>query len=100
MKSGAIITADNITSHAEKVKSFVDAIQGNKNYQSEILDLPAGLLVARKIQFFLSPKSLSAKYTTNAVYGNKRAVPHTIFVLQTAKIPAKANIINIKNKIG
>ncbi len=48
MKSGAIITADNITSHAEKVKSFVDAIQGNKNYQVEILDLPAGLLVARK----------------------------------------------------
>ena len=49
MKSGAIITADNITSHAEKVKTFVDAIQGNKNYQTEILDLPAGLLVARKI---------------------------------------------------
>ncbi|MBR2526780.1 O-methyltransferase [bacterium] len=49
MKSGAIITADNITSHAEKVKTFVDAIQGNKNYQVEILDLPAGLLVARKI---------------------------------------------------
>ena len=49
MKSGAIITADNITSHAEKVKTFVDAIHGNKNYQVEILDLPAGLLVARKI---------------------------------------------------
>lgn len=48
MKSGAIITADNITSHAEKVKTFVDAIQGNQDYQSEILDLPAGLLVARK----------------------------------------------------
>lgn len=48
MKSGAIITADNITSHAAKVKTFVDAIQGNKNYQVEILDLPAGLLVARK----------------------------------------------------
>lgn len=49
MKSGAIITADNITSHAEKVKTFVDAIQGNQNYQVEILDLPAGLLIARKI---------------------------------------------------
>ena len=48
MKSGAIITADNITSHAEKVKTFVDAIQANQNYQVEILDLPAGLLVARK----------------------------------------------------
>ena len=49
MKSGAIITADNITSHAEKVKTFVDAIQANQNYQVEILDLPAGLLVARKM---------------------------------------------------
>lgn len=49
MKSGGIITADNITSHAEKVKPFVDAIQGNINYQTEILDLPAGLLIARKV---------------------------------------------------
>ena len=49
MKSGAIITADNITSHAPKVKTFVDAIQGSQNYQVEILDLPAGLLVARKV---------------------------------------------------
>ena len=49
MKSGAIITADNITSHAPKVKPFVDAIQGCQNYQVEILDLPAGLLVARKV---------------------------------------------------
>ncbi len=49
IKSGGIITADNITSHAEKVKPFVDAIKGNPNYQVEILDLPAGLLVARKM---------------------------------------------------
>ena len=45
---GGIITADNITSHAEKVKTFVDAISANPNYQVEILDLPAGLLLARK----------------------------------------------------
>ena len=48
MKSGAIIAADNITSHEEKVKPFVDAIKANPNYQVEILDLPAGLLLARK----------------------------------------------------
>ena len=48
LKSGGIIAADNITSHAEKVKPFVDAINGNPNYQVEILDLPAGLLLARK----------------------------------------------------
>ena len=48
LKVGGIITADNITSHAEKVKPFVDAIKGNPKYQVEILDLPAGLLIARK----------------------------------------------------
>ncbi len=46
---GGIITADNVTSHAPKVKPFLDAIAGNPNYQSEILDLPAGLLVAVKV---------------------------------------------------
>ena len=48
LKVGGIIAADNITSHAEKVKTFVDAISANPNYQVEILDLPAGLLLARK----------------------------------------------------
>ncbi len=41
-----LITADNITSHAEKVKDFVDAIDADDEFQYEILDLPAGLLVA------------------------------------------------------
>jgi len=41
-----LITADNITSHAEKVKDFVDAIDKDDEFQYEILDLPAGLLVA------------------------------------------------------
>ncbi len=48
LNSGAIITADNVTSHAEKVQTFLDKIQANENYQVEILDLPAGLLLARK----------------------------------------------------
>ena len=48
VKRGGIITADNVTSHSQKVKPFLDAIFGNPKYQSEILDLPAGLLIARK----------------------------------------------------
>ena len=46
---GGVLTADNITSHPEKVKPFVDAIMADARYQVEILDLPAGLLVAYKI---------------------------------------------------
>lgn|SRR5574344_256294 len=48
LKSGGIIAADNITSHAEKVAEFVNAIKADKNYQVEILDLPAGMLLAYK----------------------------------------------------
>jgi len=49
LKKGAIIACDNITSHPEKVASFVDKIQADPNYQVEILDLPAGLLLAYKL---------------------------------------------------
>lgn len=49
LEKGGIIAADNITSHPEKVKPFVDKIKADKRYQVEILDLPAGLLVAYKI---------------------------------------------------
>lgn len=49
LKKGGIILADNITSHAEKVKPFVDAISSHKEYQSQILDLPDGLLMAYKL---------------------------------------------------
>lgn len=48
MVRGGIITADNITSHADKVATFVDAIKAHPDYQVEILDLPGGMLVARK----------------------------------------------------
>ena len=41
-----MITADNILSHAEKVKQFVDAVDIDNDFQYEILNLPAGLLVA------------------------------------------------------
>lgn len=48
LKKGGIITADNITSHPEKVAPFVEKIKADKNYQVEILDLPGGMLVALK----------------------------------------------------
>lgn len=44
----AVLACDNITSHAEKVKPFVDKISADDDWQVEILDLPAGLLVARR----------------------------------------------------
>lgn len=49
LKKGGIITADNITSHPEKVASFVDKIKSDPNYQVEILDLPGGMLIGYKL---------------------------------------------------
>lgn len=49
LKKGAIIACDNILSHELKVKDFVDKIKTDTNYQVEILNLPAGLLLAYKI---------------------------------------------------
>ena len=46
LKKGGVILADNITSHPEKVKAFVDAISNHEEYQAQILDLPDGLLMA------------------------------------------------------
>ncbi len=48
LKSGGVIAADNVLSHEEKVKPFVDAINAHQDYQVEILNLPAGLLLAYK----------------------------------------------------
>lgn len=49
LKKGGIIAADNITSHPEKVAPFVEKIKSDPNYQVEILDLPAGMLIGYKI---------------------------------------------------
>jgi len=49
LKKGGIIAADNIISHAEKVKEFVDEIEADERYQVQVLNLPAGLLLAYKI---------------------------------------------------
>ena len=42
----ALIVADNIISHAEKVQTFIDAIDADNEFQYEIYELPGGILVA------------------------------------------------------
>lgn len=49
LTQNAIITADNINSHREKVQTFLDAIISDSNFQTEILDLPAGLSISYKL---------------------------------------------------
>ena len=44
----SLIAADNITTHPDKVQSFIDAVDADKNFQWEILDIPGGLLFAYK----------------------------------------------------
>ena len=42
----AVIVADNIISHAEKVQDFIDAVDADDEFQYEILEVPGGILVA------------------------------------------------------
>lgn len=42
----ALIVADNITSHAEKVQTFIDAVDADDEFQYEIVEVPGGILVA------------------------------------------------------
>ena len=44
----ALIVADNITSHPEKVQTFIDAVDSDDNFQYEIINVPGGILVAYK----------------------------------------------------
>ncbi len=48
LKDKALIVADNITSHAEKVQAFIDAVDADDNFQYEIVEVPGGILVAYK----------------------------------------------------
>lgn len=44
----ALIVADNITSHAEKVQTFIDAVDADPDFQYEIVEVPGGILIAYK----------------------------------------------------
>ena len=46
----ALIVADNITSHAEKVQTFIDAVDKDDEFQYEIVEVPGGILVAYRNQ--------------------------------------------------
>ena len=46
----ALIVADNITSHAEKVQTFIDAVDKDDEFQYEIVEVPGGILIAYRNQ--------------------------------------------------
>lgn len=48
LKENGIILADNILSHYEKVQDYVETLFENAQYQSQILDLGAGMMLSRK----------------------------------------------------
>jgi len=50
MKKGGIIACDNVLSHKEKCKPFIDAIENHPCYENVVLPLPAGLSLGRKIK--------------------------------------------------
>ena len=49
LNNNAIIIADNITSHPEKVQTFIDAVSEDENFVHEIIHVPGGILFARKV---------------------------------------------------
>lgn len=48
LKPKGIILADNILSHKEKVKDYVDNLFQNENYQSQIFEIGTGMMLSRK----------------------------------------------------
>jgi len=44
----ALVVADNITTHPDKVQTFIDAVDSDSEFQYTILDIPGGFLVAYK----------------------------------------------------
>ena len=46
---GGYIACDNVISHAQKVQTFLDAIDKNPNYENVVLPLPAGLSLGKKL---------------------------------------------------
>lgn len=50
LQKGGVIVADNILSHYKKVEPFVQAITSNPNYQSQLIPIDTGMLVACKIK--------------------------------------------------
>lgn len=49
LKKGGIIACDNVLSHKEKCRPFIDAINSNSQYKNTVLPLPAGLSFGIKL---------------------------------------------------
>ena len=49
LERGGIIIADNILSHYKKTRNFVEIIMNHPNYQSQILNFEAGMMLSRKV---------------------------------------------------
>lgn len=49
ISKNGVILADNILSHYQKVENYVNALFENENYQSQILDFGAGMMLSYKI---------------------------------------------------
>ena len=46
--NNAVILADNILSHYEKTKNYTEELFNNENYQSQIIDIGAGMMLSKK----------------------------------------------------
>ncbi|MDR1168262.1 MAG: O-methyltransferase [Heliobacteriaceae bacterium] len=49
LKPGGIIACDNVLSHKEKCRPFIETVNARPDYYNVILDLPAGLSLAKKL---------------------------------------------------
>lgn len=47
---GGIIVSDNILSHYKKTKDFVETLMNHPNYQNQILNFDAGIMLSQKIK--------------------------------------------------
>ena len=50
LQKGGVIIADNILSHYKKTHDFVETLMNHPNYQSQILNFDAGIIVSYKIK--------------------------------------------------
>ena len=50
LKKGGVIVADNILSHYKKTKDYVETLLNHPNYQSQLLDFDAGMLLSYKVK--------------------------------------------------
>ena len=48
LKSGGVIAADNVISHAKKVENYLEALNNSDEYQNQMLNFEAGLFLSYK----------------------------------------------------